>query len=251
MLVRWRTREGPSKAEPAFGRHDIPMVWDFAETNPFGGSVGDWMQVVDTAVRAFEYVDTTGPGGMVTQLDARVAGEGLEGQALVATDPPYFDNIGYADLADFFYVWIRRALKNVQPDLFGTLLTPKTQELVANPYRHGGDKAAARAYFVDGFVETFNSLSKATRPDLPILVVYGFKQQESVLDGIASTGWEAILEAMLKAGMAVRGTWPIRGAGTTRQIGLDSNSMADYVVLVLRPRDEQRHSRRGRTFWLR
>lgn len=235
-LVRWRVRNGPSKAEPTFGRHDLPMVWDFAEVNPFGGSVGDWNQVVNTAVRAFDCVTVEEPAASVHQLDARVAGEGLTGQALVATDPPYFDNIGYADLSDYFYVWIRLALKDVQPDLFSTLLTPKTQELIATPIRHGGDKSAAKTYFVDGFTQTFRALAQAARSDLPLLIVYGFKQQESMLEGVAATGWDAILEAILRAGLAIRGTWPIRGTGSTRQIGLDRNSLADYVVLVVRPR---------------
>jgi putative DNA methylase len=236
--VRWRVRNGPSKAEPAFGRHDLPMVWDFAEVNPFGGSVGDWTQIIDTAVRAFPIVASEGPPAKVVQLDARAVGSVVSGNALVATDPPYFDNIGYADLSDYFYVWIRRALRRIDPSLFATLITPKQDELIASPSRHNGDKAEAKAYFVRGFTDTFRELAAIARPDLPMLIVYAFRQQESRSGDSISTGWEAMLEALLTADLAVVGTWPIHGTGATRQIGLDHNVLASYVVLVCRPRPQ-------------
>lgn len=237
--VRWRVRKGPSKAEPAFGRHDLPMVWDFAETNPFGGSVGDWSQVVETALRSLPLVGWDGPPSDVRQLDARAVADALAKKScLVATDPPYFDNIGYADLSDYFYVWIRRAIGGVLPDLFATITTPKAPELVAVPARHGGNKSAAKAFFVEGFTSTFRALRMLSRPDLPLLVVYAFKQEESGSGDSVSTGWEAMLEALLQSGHRVVGTWPVHGTGASRQIGLQQNALASYIVLVARPRPE-------------
>jgi putative DNA methylase len=235
--VRWRTREGPSKAEGAFGRHALPMVWDFAETNPFGGSVGDWMGVVESTADGLRSLPTVGDPATVAQADARDADRLCKpGSTLVATDPPYFDHIGYADLSDYFYVWERRALRNVQPDLFGTIATPKDAELIATPYRHGGDMDAARRYFVDGFTQAFTALRKSARPDLPMIIIYAHRQEETEEDGLTSTAWDAIIEALLKADLGVAGTWPIHGTGSTRQIGLGTNALASYTVMVCRPR---------------
>jgi putative DNA methylase len=233
--VRWRTREGPAKAEPAFGRHDLPMTWDFAETNPFGGSVGDWLQVVETALRAFDCVDYTGPASSVRQLDARAAGETYPAGVLVATDPPYFDNIDYADLSDYFYVWIRRALKTTSPQLFSTIASPKSQELIASPSRHGGDRRKAKQAFIDGFTEVFRGLAAISHPDFPMLIVYAFKQQDVESGGRIATGWEAMLEALRRADLGLVGSWPIHGTGTARMVGRDSNVLATYVVMVCRP----------------
>jgi putative DNA methylase len=233
--VRWRTREGPAKAEPAFGRHDLPMTWDFAETYPFGGSVGDWLQVVETALRAFDCVDYSGPASSVRQLDARSAGETYPAGVLVASDPPYFDNIDYADLSDYFYVWIRRALKTTSPQLFSTLATPKAQELIASPSRHGGDRRKAKQSFIDGFTEVFRGLAAISHPDFPMLIVYAFKQQDVESGGRVATGWEAMLEALRRADLGLVGSWPIHGTGTARMVGRDSNVLATYVVMVCRP----------------
>ncbi|MGH9066796.1 MAG: hypothetical protein ACRD0J_04790 [Acidimicrobiales bacterium] len=154
---------------------------------------------------------------------------------LVATDPPYFAQIGYADLSDYFYVWLRRALRGVHPDLFATVATPKADELIAAPYRHGGSKEEATKFFVEGYTEAFHRLATASAAELPILVVYAHRREESEDGGIVSTGWEAMLSAILSAGLRVVGTWPIRAASSTKQISLGTNALASYVVLVCRP----------------
>ncbi len=233
------SRNGTGKAESAkFGRNDLPMTMDFVETNPFGQSVGDWMQIVDTACRALTFVDPSGPASSVTTCDARNAGRGIDAGALVVTDPPYFSAIGYANLSDFFYMWVRRAVGRWYPDLFGTVATPKDGELIAEPARHGSEDNA-KTFFIDGFRETFRTLRRRTRPDLPMLVVYAFKEQGNGSDGmVSSSGWEAMLEAILTAGLAITGTWPIHGTGSTRLRGLGANALATYVVLVCRPRPD-------------
>lgn len=237
MQVRWRTREVAAKAEPAFSQPTISPLWDFAEVNPFGGSVGDWLQVVETALRSVEFVATSAKPASIEQRDARFASALVSpASALVATDPPYFSNFGYADPSNYFYVWLRRALKGIHPDLFSTLGAPTTGELISDPTRHGDDKDAAKEYFITGLREAFDGLVTCARPDLPMLVVYAFKQQEAEQDGVVSTGWEAVLEALIGAGLSVVGTWPIHGTGSARARGLSSNALATYVLLVCRPR---------------
>ncbi len=252
-VVRWNARSSATaKAEPSFGRHDLSMTWDFAETNPFGGSVGDWMQIVETSTRAYGFVEPHGPAAVITQGDARRGGDGLDGRCLVLTDPPYFSAIGYANLSDYFYPWIRLALRNVYPGLFATMATPKSGELIAEPARHD-TKDAAKEYFIIGFTETFNSLRQASRPDLPMLIVYAYKEQEADAEAQVSGGWEAMLEAVIRAGLSIVGTWPIHGTGAQRMVGLGNNALATYVVLVCRPRPSSsaRVSRRDLTAALR
>jgi len=238
--TRWYidARNGASQALPAFGRQALPMVWDFAETNPFGGSVGDWLGQIESVIRGLRALPSAeGRPAKVVQADARAAGSLVDpGSALVATDPPYFAQIGYADLADYFYVWERRALQKVQPDLFGTITTPKEAELIATPDRHGGDAGSARQYFVDGFTDTFKSLSAAGRPDLPAIVIYAHRQEESQEEGLTSTAWDAILEALLNAGVGIVGTWPLHATHSSRQRGIASNALASYVAMICRPR---------------
>jgi putative DNA methylase len=237
-LTRWLTRDGSPKAEPAFGTQAMPMLWDFAECNPFGGSVGSWTGQVKSAIIATRHVPSGLPARVV-QEDARRAGALVPpGSALVVTDPPYFAQIQYADLSDYFYLWLRRALRGVHTDLFSTLATPKTPELVANAMRHGGSKETARRYFIDGFTEVFSSLRRASRPDLPLVVVYAHKQDEETVDGILSSGWESLLAALLAAGLSVVGTWPVEAARNSRQIEVGTNALASYVVLVCRSRSD-------------
>lgn len=237
--VRWLLREVGSKATPAFSRHALPMVWDFAETNPFAQSVGSWLGQLDAVTTGLRTLPLAASPARTFQADARVAASRLETKALVATDPPYFAQIGYADLSDYFYVWLRRALKEVHPDLFRTVATPKADELIAAPYRHGGDKDEATKYFVEGFTEAFHRLLEISAPDLPILVVYAHRQEESDGDGgVTSTGWEAMLRAILAAGLQVVRTWPIWGSHSSKQIGLGTNALATYMVLACRPREE-------------
>jgi len=252
-LVRWNARATASaKAEPAFARPDVSMNWDFAETNPFGGSVGDWMQIVQTSSRAFGFIDASGPASRVVQGDARKGGDGLDNQCLVVTDPPYFSAIGYANLSDYFYLWVRRALRDVYPDLLATRATPKSGELIAEPARHAS-KDEAKQYFIDGFTEVFGSLRRASRPDLPLLIVYAFKEQEDEKHSQVSSGWEAMLEAVIRSGLTVGGTWPVHGTGSARMRSQQSNALATYVVLVCRPRSitSTRVARRDLTMALR
>ncbi len=236
--VRWNVRStGSSKAEPAFGRHAMPMLWDFVETNPFGGSVGDWRGQVDSITRGLRSLPSGAPQSSINRSDARTAAKKLDRPVAIVTDPPYFDQIGYADLSDYFYVWHRKALRNVHPDIYDTIVTPKDPELIATPYRHDGNKEAAAEYFVNGFTEVFTSLKEASG-DFPILIVYAHRQEESSSLGKASTGWDAMLEAVLAAGLTIGGTLPIHGSYKAKLISIGTNALASYIVMVCRPRPE-------------
>ncbi|MEU8402698.1 DUF1156 domain-containing protein [Nonomuraea sp. NPDC048892] len=224
------SRSGTGKAERAFPRNDLPMTWDFAEANPLARGAGSWLQCVDTMLASLSLVATG--VGTVQRFDARVSQPPTKG--LVATDPPYFDAIGYADLSDYFYVWHRQALRTVHSDLYGTVATPKTGELTAIPSRHGGSRDAAKQYFIDGFTETFVNLQKAMLPELPMLVVYASKEQNGGKD--EQSRWASILTAMIDAGLEITGTWPILGTGGTRLRGLGSSAVATYVVMAARLR---------------
>lgn len=237
MLVRFATRKGPSRLMSAFGTQAMPMLWDFAEAYPFGKSIGSW----ETQLSAVSAVLPTLPQDIriarVVQTDARNAGSLVQaGTALLVTDPPYFAQINYADLSDYFYIWMRRAMRSVHPDLFATMATPKEAELTANPARYGGSKEDARREFIRGFTEVFASLRKAARPDLPLVVAYAHKQDEETVDGITSTGWESLLEAVLAADLGVVRTWPIEATTTARQISQGANALASYVILICKPR---------------
>lgn len=233
-IVRLNVREGmTAKAEPAFARGDIQLNWDFAETNPFGASVGDWSQVVTTALRAYGLVNPTG-AAMVRQADVRDAGVEHPGRYIVVTDPPYFAAIGYADLSGYFYYWIRQALRDVLPEIFATVNVPITTELIASSDRQGGKEAAA-AYFINGFKDALTHLGNVSHPEFPLVVVYAQQQEEQTTAEGPTTGWEAMLEAILQAGLSITGTWPVWGARSARMRGIGSNSLASYIVLVCRP----------------
>lgn len=230
--VRWNTAvSGSPKAEPAFGQNDMPMLWDYVETNPFGSSVGSFRGAVTDQARALRYVS---PGiGRVFRRDAREAT--TDKPTLIMTDPPYFDAIGYADLSDYFYVWHRKALRNVHPDLYMTVAAPKEGELTAVPAHHGSP-AAAKAYFISGFTDTFQALKDAQDPNLPFVVVYASKEQRT--GGGEETRWASILTAMIAANLEITGTWPIHGATASRLIGNQANSIASYIAMVCRARSD-------------
>ena len=233
-LARWRPGEG--KSAPAFGRQALPMVWDYAEVNVFAGAGGDWLGVVGGTAAVLGGLPEVAQG-ISRQLDATQAVDGVA-RMLVCTDPPYYDNVGYADLSDFFYVWLRRSLAASYPDLFSTLLTPKTQELVATPYRFGGDRLRADIFFEEGLGAAFQRIHEASHSDYPVTVFYAFKQSEEDGDGagVASTGWETMLKGLLEARFAVTGTWPMRTEMKTRQAAMATNALASSIVLVCRPR---------------
>ncbi len=190
-----------------FARQAIPMVWDYAESNPLCDSSGSYANLFERQVKGFDALGTKA-GGAASQADANRQSNSAD--KLVSTDPPYYDNIGYADLSDFFYVWLRRSLRPVFPDLFATLAVPKTEELVATPYRHG-NKEKAEAFFLNGMTKAMHRLAEQAHTAFPVTIYYAFKQSESDSDaGTASTGWETFLDAVSHAGFAVTGTWPMR-----------------------------------------
>lgn len=239
VLVRWFVdpRNGSGKATPSFERNAVPMVWDFVETNPFGGATGDWTgPVMETALRAFELVAVEAPPAEVFQEDVRKVAARYPTKVLVACDPPYYANIGYADLSDVFFVWLRPALRRSFPALFGTLATPKEDELIASPGRRGSDDAA-RNYFRSGFADAFQRLSQVEEPEFPMSIVYALKQTEGDGDdGPAATGWDLFLSGLLEAGLMVVATWPVRTTTDTRMRGIESNALASAIYVVCRPR---------------
>ena len=228
---RWRPGEG--KSAPAFGRQALPMVWDYADVNPFAGAGGDFLGVIAGVENTL--CNLPAPvASHAAQADA--ATQAMSSHRLISTDPPYYDNIGYADLSDYFYVWLRRSLRSLFPDLFATLAVPKAEELVATPYRHGG-KDAAEAFFLRGMTRALHRLAEQAHPGFPVTIYYAFKQSEQKGDsGIASTGWETFLDAVIRSGFAITGTWPMRTENATRLVGMVTNALASSIVLVCRRR---------------
>ena len=225
-LVTWSSSR--DQARNLFSRQAIPMCWDFAEVNPFANAAGDVSVSVDTAQEVIAVLPI-GTQGIVEQCNAALASSGT----VISTDPPYYDNVGYADLADFFYVWLRRSLSDVYPDLLGTMVTPKTDELVADPFRQDDPVK----FFEDGYTNVFARICEGVPRDFPITVFYAFKQAETDEGGDhASTGWETLLEGMLKSGWAVTATWPTRTERGGRTRDIDSNALASSIVLACRPR---------------
>ncbi len=241
-LARWDPNPSgyAPKIASTFGRQALPMVWDWAEGNPFSDSSGNledavgWVRkVIDRAV--------TSPMGYARQQDARLP---LLARGCISTDPPYYDNIGYADLSDYFYVWLRRSLIAVYPNLFRTLLAPKVEELIATPHRHNGSKDKAMSFFETGLGCAFERMRDAAHPDYPLTVYYAFKQadvdedesHEDSASATASTGWETMLEGLIRAGFAITGTWPMRTELGNRMVGMGTNALASSIVLVCHPR---------------
>ena len=232
-----------------FGRQAMPMIWDFAEGNPLGNSSGSWKVFIDGVYNALSKVfnwTSEESRGVASRIDAGTQSSS-EGK-IVSTDPPYYDNVPYADLSDFFYIWLRRALQPVFPDIFTTVAVPKTTELVAAPYRQGG-KDKADQFFLHGMKNAINRLSEQAHPTFPITIYYAFKQSETLSDGgNASTGWETFLDALIRAGLSVTGTLPIRTENASRLRGMASNALASSIVLVCRRRSTTSRATSRREF---
>ncbi|MGH7494022.1 MAG: DUF1156 domain-containing protein, partial [bacterium] len=242
-LCRWESSK--TQVRNLFARQAIPMVWDFAEPNVFAKAAGDFGVSLGnlTKVVAVTYSHVSGRS---EQMDATSAINPIE-LPIFSTDPPYYDNIGYADLSDFFYVWLRRSLNAVYPDLFSTVLVPKSQELIATPYRFDGSREKAQRFFEDGLGHAFVLMRKVQHQNYPFTVYYAFKQSESDEDAeenengesnVASTGWETMLEGLLKANFSVTGTWPMRSELSNRPVASGTNALASSIVLVCRSRSE-------------
>ena len=233
------------KMRNTFGRQAIPMVWDYAEANPFCSSSGSYDNMLDWVVRCIEQLPAQG-NAEVSQFDAQ-SDCGLR-NIMVSSDPPYYDNIGYADLSDFFYVWMRQSLKDTYPKLFRTMLVPKAEELVATPYRFEGSTEKARDFFEDGMLHTCQQIYQYAREDIPVTIYYAYKQSDTDEDSkTASTGWETMLSAIIRAGFAITGTWPMRTEMANRSIASGTNALASSIVLVCRkrPADAPQTTRRG------
>jgi putative DNA methylase len=242
-LSRWK----PSGEQHVqlFARQAIPMVWDFAEANLLCEKGVCWKNAIEITASAIEVIIASKQTvGEASQGDAALGTKsGMD--LLVSTDPPYYDNIGYADLSDFFYVWLRRTLKDVYPDLFTTVLVPKALELVATPYRFEGDKQKAKEHFETGFRQSFAALKNRLDPRFPMTVYYAFKQEEEEAEAKSrtgninlTTGWETMLEALLSAGFLITATWPVRASQAWRMVSMGTNALASYIVLACRPRSE-------------
>ncbi len=242
-ITSWMNDRGAFRE--TFARQAIPMVWDFAEANAFADAGGSLETTLDKIAMAVAAAPTEGDGA-IFQINAPANSYPIHPVA-ISTDPPYYDNIGYADLSDFFYVWLRRSLGSVWPDLFRRLQTPKDDELVATPYRHGG-KAGAEAHFMAGMKLALTAMAAASAPEIPLAIYYAFKQSEKSEDGVSSPGWASFLQAVVESGLMVDGTWPMRTESPGRLIGKDTNALASSVVLVCRPRTVDAHTTTRRDF---
>ncbi len=231
------------------------MIWDYVEANPFSDLSGNWTGQLLFPIESIESAPINSPAGKVEQRDATKLSK-TENNLLISTDPPYYDNIGYADLSDFFYVWLRRSIGNLYPNLFSTVLVPKTEELIASPYRFGGDKKQAERFFESGLKKAFVNFEQISQSVYPITVYYAFKQSESDKDNVkddgrqsvASTGWETMLEGLLGSNLQIVGTWPMR---TEFERGLKNkvNALASSIVLVCRKKSQDVSSITHREFF--
>ena len=234
----WSTIATPADGfiRGTFARQALPMTWDYAEAPPFGNTSGNWLGGIEWISKALGMLPISSGTAIGSGVQANATCQQHVMNAVVSTDPPYYDNIGYADLSDYFYVWIRRSLKPIFPDLFATLAVPKAEELVATPYRHSG-KDAAEKFFIIGMTEAMRRLSKQSHPGFPVTIYYAFKQSEKKGNtGTVSTGWETFLGAVIRSGFAISGTWPIRTERGARSIGIGTNALASSIVLVCRRR---------------
>lgn len=226
-----------------FTRQAISMTWDFVETNLFSNSAGNFFGQVKWIAKVIKHINTESIG-FTHQIDAN---NRKYDHVIISTDPPYYDNVGYSDLSDYFYVWLRHCLNDIHPDIVETMLTPKVDELVANPYRHGGKGGAAK-FFVDGFNSVFRRIRIGTNSDVPITVYYAYKQQDSNNEGTLSTGWHTLLDGLIGAGWEITATWPVRSERAGRVRDIRSNALASSIVLACRPRPENAEATTRRAF---
>ncbi|MGE0386745.1 MAG: DUF1156 domain-containing protein [Gammaproteobacteria bacterium] len=232
-VATWDSSPSKLQLRNTFARQAIPMTWDYGEGNPFCMSSGTWTSSVEWVSRTLDHLPTAPPGA---SYSADATSQELSLNRILSTDPPYYDNVGYADLSDFFYVWLRRSLRSVFPDLLATIGVPKAGELVATPARHGGIDGAEK-YFLDGMTQSMRRLVEQAHPAFPVTIYYAFKQSENKSDaGTASTGWETFLDSVVRAGFCISGTWPTRTELANRMRGMDSNALASSIVLVCRRR---------------
>lgn len=235
---------GQDKIRPTFTRQALPMTWDYSEANPFAGAAGDFLVAAEGIADAIAKLPVTKPGRAI-QKDCRLLSS--DSPIIISTDPPYYDNIFYADLSDFFYVWLRRDLRAIYPEVFATLAVPKAEELVATAHRHGS-KDKAEAFFLSGMTEAMKRLADLSHPAIPTTIYYAFKQSDATDTGTGNTGWETFLEAVIRAGFAITGTWPMRTENTGRMVGQGANALASSIVLVCRKRDSSAHAISRRDF---
>ena len=232
-LCRWDTsRDGIGNT---FGRQALPMVWSYAESNPLGSSSGSFSNAIDFIT---DFLHTVEPGKNAIALQKDAQSDCGLNDIMISTDPPYYDNIGYADLSDYFYIWMRKSLQTIYPTLFGTMLVPKAEELIATPYRHEGSTEKAKAFFEEGMLQTFSCLNSYACDTIPVTVYYAYKQSDSdePKKGTASSGWETMLSAIIQSGFAITGTWPMRTELSNRLVASGTNALASSVVLVCRKR---------------
>jgi putative DNA methylase len=237
-LATWQT--SPDRLSQAFSRQAVLTTWDYAEANPMSEAGGGFILTLQSLAEVLQKLPSNDSGALVRQQDT--VSTALERGVCISTDPPYYDNVPYADLSDFFYVWLRASLKEVFPNLFGTVLVPKGQELVADQFRHSS-RDNARQFFEDGLARSFSHIQLAQDPRFPLTVYYAFKQAEGSdtndktadVGAIASTGWETMLEGLVSAGFSVTGTWPMRTELTT-SLKKEMSVLASSIILVCRPR---------------
>lgn len=232
MVCGWNSAN--TQMRGVFSRQAISMVWDYAESNPFCDSSGSFNNLFERMVKGFQALGISGEGHAV-QVDAMV--QNISRNKIISTDPPYYDNIGYADLSDFFYVWLRKSVRTIFPSLFSTILVPKAEELVATPFRHES-KEKAESFFLSGMKHVMHNLMEQSHPAFPVSIYYAFKQSETKGDSTASTGWETFLEAVIQSGFTIKGTWPMHTEKPGRSRDNDSNALASSIVLICQKRNE-------------
>jgi len=232
-LATWRPKDNAMRS--SLPKQAVQMTWDFAEGSPFGESSSGFAECVEVVAKVLA-VPLENQRGFAQQRSASSSITQNLRERIISTDPPYYDNVPYADLSDFFYIWLRHSLRKIYPDLFATLAVPKTEELVAFAHRHG-NKAGAEAFFLDGMTNAMRRLAQHSHPGFPVTIYYAFKQTESdAAGGTASTGWDTFLGAVIGAGFEISGTWPMRTESDNRQRGVEANALASSIVLVCRPR---------------